>query len=68
MRSDLLAIPVADLVLAHVQGSLEAVQLDVQSARVADRRALLVPPPERGRASVTVRAGRVFAQASATVL
>ncbi len=63
-----LPLPGLDLVLPHLRGPLDAVELDVEAAGVADRVAVLVAPPQRGRLRVAVGAPSLRAQAGAAVL
>jgi hypothetical protein len=47
-----------DAFLLHSQGSVNIVQLVVQSTGIAHRVPIGVPPPQRGSGGLTVRTGR----------
>ena len=55
------SLPRLDSVLAHAHRPRNAVQLEVEAARVADRLALVVASPEGGGGRVAVRAGKTQA-------
>lgn len=56
----LLGLPLSRLyaVLSHGEGSVDAVELEVQPASVADRLALVVAPPQGCRPGAAIRAAQ----------
>lgn len=56
-----LALPGLDAVLAHGKGPVDAVQLEVETARVADGLSLVVAAPQGGGARAAVGAAQAQA-------